>query len=211
MYNLRTRHNTIKAHLIKTFVKRGSTVLDVGCGRGGDIHKFNKVGALVTALEPNCELLCEAAKRLKKAAYPNIRLMHGDIRNAPSHQWDVVCYMFSIHWTLADNPTRQLAEAMARVKPGGHLIGTVPNGDAILRTKKWSSPEGNFVVNGNKVKFNVVGPFYSGEVQEEPILTSSALQELVGNCGGTLVSWEPLGRDNLSQFYCKFIITKGFF
>lgn len=208
--DIRKRHNQVKSQLLHSFLHRGQTLLDVGCGRGGDIHKWNKIGATVTALEPDMNLLMEAHGRLCAARYPNITLMAGDIREAPKQEFDLVTYMFSIHWTLLDNPEEQLREAMARVKKGGRLAGTVPNGNAILKEGIWASDEGQFVVSPDTgtVQFNVQGPFYGGQEQEEPILTRERLQELVEPHGGQVVQWSPLGHGNLSEFYCMFVVVK---
>ena len=42
--SMRAFHNWIKSNMINIYCKNKSSVLDIGCGRGGDLNKFVKVG-----------------------------------------------------------------------------------------------------------------------------------------------------------------------
>jgi ubiquinone/menaquinone biosynthesis C-methylase UbiE len=60
---LRKLHNDCKRALIQRWVKRSDRVLDCGCGRGGDLHKWKASGAIVFAIDPDEASLQEAEER----------------------------------------------------------------------------------------------------------------------------------------------------
>ena len=45
--DIRTKNNKIKMDWMSQHVPMGSRVLDIGCGQGGDVHKWRKLGAHV--------------------------------------------------------------------------------------------------------------------------------------------------------------------
>lgn len=200
---LRKRHNEKKLDLLAKWTRPGDRVLDIGSGRGGDIHKWRKLGLDVCGIEPDMKLLSDAIRRDKEG---DVRWWYGDSRDVPygNGHWDVVSYMFSIHYTLLDEPKAQLKAAMSHLRPGGYLIGCVPDGDAILNRKEYSCNEGGFRVSrdGQTAVWTVDGPFYSGREVEEPIMTKAMLENLLGPDAKCLM-WEPLGH-GLSRFYSSF-------
>lgn len=66
MENLRRVHNDEKRELISRVTRKGDSILDVGCGFGGDLKKWENVGANINMCEPNEEALQEAKQRAKK-------------------------------------------------------------------------------------------------------------------------------------------------
>lgn len=64
---LRKSNNAHKASLIKEYVNKDSVVLDLGFGRGGDIHKYEIADVKhIWAVEPNKFNSDEAEKRIKE-------------------------------------------------------------------------------------------------------------------------------------------------
>ena len=129
MEALRKLHNCQKRELIKKWVRPGSSVLDCGCGRGGDWHKWKAVRANVSAIDPDPESLVEAERRALDIGFGVWFLGAGDVRQAvASGPFDVVCYNFSLHYIFENSQIfTESIEALSRaVKPGGLLIGIVP-------------------------------------------------------------------------------------
>lgn len=201
--DVRKRHNSAKFDLLKHYTKRGSTLLDVGSGRGGDIHKWNKLYLSVTACEPYEKFVHDMIGRINESKYLNVTLFHGDVRTAPMVQFDTISYMFSIHYIWAHDTQDQINALRARVKPGGFIIGTIPWGDRIQSQKEFMSPEGTFWLQDREVCWSVDGPFYNETVQKEPLVTKDMLVNALGD-RFDLLQWEPLGPEGISPFYAKF-------
>ena len=205
----RAYHNKCKLQLLERWCQPGSSLLDVGCGRGGDLRKWSAMGLNVTAVEPDKDLLDDAKGRwYKMKCNPHVHWVLGDIRTAPMSEWDCVAYMFSIHWILEDDGEEQFRHAMNRLKSGGVLLGIVPDGDAITKQERFSCPDGQFWVEGDRVNWKVEGPFYNDTVLNEPMLTQSKLQHMAANNGGHMVEWETVGNRSISRFYASFAIMK---
>jgi ubiquinone/menaquinone biosynthesis C-methylase UbiE len=92
MEQLRKRHNQAKRDLIKQWVHNDAYVLDCGCGRGGDWHKWKVVRARVAAIDPDEKSLQEAEERAFDIGLGVWFLGAGDIRQAAcAGPFDVVC------------------------------------------------------------------------------------------------------------------------
>lgn len=222
MDELRKLHNNCKRELITKWVRNGSTVLDCGCGRGGDWHKWRSVKAKIFAIDPDDESLAEAEKRALDMKLGVWFLGRGDIRQAAfAGPFDVVCYNFSLHYIFEDPETLQLSlKALAlSVKSGGLLIGITPE---LARAEGMVDQFGHFkdqfgneiaLTNGNRrllVRL-VDGPFYADGGREEPTLDSQVLISKLKEVGFEKLVWEPmLARPNglVSDLYSKFVFKK---
>src|SRR5256712_6642585 len=64
-------------------VRRGQTVLDVGCGTGVVAITARRAGAVVTGVDLTPELLAVAKENAAIAAVDDIVWKHGDVANLP--------------------------------------------------------------------------------------------------------------------------------
>jgi SAM-dependent methyltransferase len=219
---LRKLHNTSKRELITRWVKPGSLVLDCGCGRGGDLHKWKSVQARIFAIDPDEESLLEAENRAMDMGIPVWFLGRGDIRQAAfAGPFDVVCYNFSLHYIFEDPVTLEMSlKAIAlSVVAGGLLIGIVPE---LARAQSLVDRHGHFKDKlGNEIALLqenrrlmvrlVDGPFYADGGREEPTLDAMVLISKLKEVGFEKVVWEPmLPRPNglVSDLYSKFVFKK---
>ena len=53
MEEIRKYHNESKRLLIQSATREGDSILDVGCGFGGDLQKWRHAGANISMCEPN--------------------------------------------------------------------------------------------------------------------------------------------------------------
>ena len=222
MDELRKLHNNCKRELITNWVKPGSTVLDCGCGRGGDWHKWKAVNAKIAAIDPDAESLREAEKRALEMNLTVWFLGQGDIRQAAfAGPFDVVCYNFSLHYIFENPETLNLSlKALSvAVNPGGFLIGITPE---LARAEGMVNHFGHYrdafgneisLVKGNrKLLVRLVdGPFYADGGREEPTLDSRVLISKLKEVGFEKIIWEPmLTHPNglVSDLYSKFVFKK---
>jgi len=100
MEEIRQYHNLMKRQLIQSATQPGSSVLDVGCGFGGDLQKWAHASVRTLDMcDPSQEALVEARVRASKIKGVTPNFYHGDILSCPSNKkYDIICYNFSLHY-----------------------------------------------------------------------------------------------------------------
>lgn len=216
---LRRLHNQCKRDHITNWVKRGDHVLDCGCGRGGDWHKWRAVGASVYAIDPDGESLNEAESRAIEMNFGVWFLGTGTIIQAAfAGPFDVVCYNFSIHYIM-DDLENSLKAIQCAVKPGGLLIGITPEKYNAVRM---CDPHGHYedqlgntfdmYQGGQRLLVRLTdGPFYADGARDEPLLDGEMLKDELKNLDFDLLFWGPmLAEPNglISDLYSKFVFRR---
>jgi SAM-dependent methyltransferase len=207
---LRKRHNYAKRQLISEWVKPNSYVLDCGCGRGGDWHKWKAVLARLVAIDPDIESIQEAKTRAQEIEFGVWFLEPGDIRQAVfAGPFDVVCYNFSIQY-IVDSFEESIKAIKKSVRPGGYLIGTCPEKSRI--TKSPDSIGNTFEIHGDKLRVHLIdGPFYSDGPKDEPLLDGKKLCRALGPEFKCIV-WKPLISEvtnTISDIYIQFVFLRN--
>ena len=208
---MRTLHNKCKRDVIGNYVWPGARVLDCGCGRGGDLHKWKMVkqAGEVVAIDPDEASMQEARARAVESGSQVRFLAPGDIRHV-EETFDIICYNFSLHY-IVDSYEESL-EAIKRVlSPGGLLIGIVPEkarAEMLTNGQPWRDRLGNTLeIRGDRLWVNLAdGPFYADGPREEPMLDGP---EFLERLGFEVVMWEPMiPRPNglISDLYTKFCL-----
>ena len=208
MEQLRKQHNSFKRELIQQCVKSTDFVLDCGCGRGGDLQKWPS--RKLVCLDPDVASVAEARERAKSMRLTPI-FQVGDVRSVTGGPFDVICYNFSLHYIAASPELfeESIQAIINSLKPGGRLIGIVPDPDR-LPGEYFRDRLGNTAVrDGELLRVRLVdGPFYSGTERVEPILHPEKLKE---NLKMKCVMWEPMVPEPtglISDIYSKFIFVK---
>ncbi len=129
---LRKVHNDYKRELIKEYTK-DKTVLDLGSGKGGDIHKYLLSGAkFVTFVEPNEINITECRKRLESSKLKNrSEVIHSSAEDFKSNKkYDVICLFFMLTFFFeSKEKCLQLVNTIStHLKEGGYCIGSTANG-----------------------------------------------------------------------------------
>jgi mRNA (guanine-N7-)-methyltransferase len=222
---MRKMHNDAKRSLIRHQVLRGALVLDVGCGRGGDLHKWKDKECILYGVDPDPEAILEATKRSKECGYESwTRFSVGDIHTAPMLPFDIVCYNFSFQYLFKSIEflRSSLVEIANRVRIGGKLIGVVPDASYITKLpNKWSDSLGNTIDRGtfsntnaqvgNMILFKVAdGPYYSKGFVPEPLCYKEILFQEIGEMF-ELESWSrmiPAQTGLITDIYSQFIFRR---
>lgn len=137
---IRYANNFIKAMFIKQYVKPGMKVLDLGCGKGGDLGKYNKCDIseyygldIAEVSIYDCKLRFNKSDFTFKAYFDWCDTYNSqfDLRK----QFDLISSQFSFHYAFSS--TNSLNTSINNInnhlKVGGHFIFSVPNKEEILR------------------------------------------------------------------------------
>ena len=217
MEEIRRNHNDAKRALIQYATREGFSILDVGCGFGGDLQKWHKCGANINMCDPEPSALIEARSRAKNM-HMRVNFYEGVIHNCPNRKFDLICYNFSLHYIFEsrDKFFSSIREIKKRLKPGGKLIGIIPDSEKIIFKTPLKDEMGNFFLMkehgnggfGEKLFVNLVDtPFYADGPKSEPIAYKDHLVTHLEEIGFRLELWEELTGNPISELYSKFIFV----
>lgn len=130
-------HNRAKRALLTTCASGCGRLLDLACGRGGDIHKWRQLGvAHVTGLDVSGESVNEARARLQATgATVDYQFEQADLRQPwrGAAPYDVATCMFALHYFFESEASAKtlLETVAANLRPGGVFVGIVPDGQQV--------------------------------------------------------------------------------
>jgi mRNA (guanine-N7-)-methyltransferase len=165
---LRNLNNWVKAVLIGLHSKPGWAVLDLACGKGGDLLKYMRAETSFWVGVDHARVSLEHAVQRYNELLPGqppfpAHFFCGDVFGIDlvSHldaQWpdfDLVSCQFAIHYAFENEQrVRQLLENVTcRLRPGGFFIGTTPDAN-VLVSKLRAAPEMSFGNNIYRVVFD---------------------------------------------------------
>ncbi len=109
-----------------------------------------------------------------------------------------------------------IKEIKKRMKPGGHLIGIIPDSEKILFKTPLVDAMGNFFKMkdhgngdfGEKLWVNLAEtPYYADGPKSEPVAYKDQLVTHLEDLGFRLHTWEGLRGNPISELYSKFIFV----
>jgi SAM-dependent methyltransferase len=217
MEEIRKNHNDAKRALIQSVAREGQHVLDVGCGFGGDLQKWHKCGVNINMCDPEPEALVEARSRAKNM-HMRVNFYEGDIHACPKRKFDIVCFNFSLHYIFATRDLffSSIHEIRKRMKPGGHLIGIIPDSEKIIFKTPLQDDMDNFFKLkdhgnggfGEKLFVHLADtPYYADGPKAEPVAYKDLLITHLEELGFKLHLWEGLRGNPISELYSKFIFV----
>eukprot|EP00835_Amoeboradix_gromovi_P000209 NODE_7_length_48057_cov_0.322240.p18 type:complete len:235 gc:universal NODE_7_length_48057_cov_0.322240:20915-20211(-) len=167
-YDLRTFNNWIKSCLIMKFIVKDAFVLDLGCGKGGDLRKFaNHNIKYYMGLDIAEESVKDNIGRYKEMKMPfDSKFIALDCfaynwSKLTTNKFDLVSSQFCFHYAFEN--VQKVKNALYNVsqvlKSGGYWIATIPNEDVIVNRLQNASQRENGRVFGNDV--------YSVRVEQE--------------------------------------------
>ncbi|KAI8373091.1 guanine-N(7)-methyltransferase domain-containing protein [Radiomyces spectabilis] len=152
---MRSFNNWIKSVLINRHVRARQNVLDMGCGKGGDLIKWAKarIGHLVAA-----DIAAVSLEQMKDR-YKSLRYKTFDAefhafdcysellapRLRPHHMFDVVSMQFCLHYAFeSEQKARTMLQNVSHnLRSGGWFIGTIPDANWIVKRVR-QEPRGSF-------------------------------------------------------------------
>jgi mRNA (guanine-N7-)-methyltransferase len=160
-YNMRRFHNAVKRQLYDKYTKNIGKLLDLACGKGGDLDKWvsNNIGHVI-GYDINEKSITEAKRRVNEYRFPKkteVELYVKDLsRNVieGNGDCDVVTSMFAFHYFFETKETFDtiMKSIDNNLKPGGCFIGTMFDGESIKNILK----DGLYTLkDGDDIKFNI--------------------------------------------------------
>lgn len=160
-YNMRKFHNNVKRQLYDKYTKNINKLLDLACGKGGDLDKWvsNNIKTVI-GYDINEKSIIEAKRRITE--YPNKNLnINVDVRDLSRNvidgdkDCDVITSMFAFHYFFESKDTFNtiMSSIDNNLKIGGYFMGTMFDGDLISNLVKDS--EKFELIDDNKVRFRL--------------------------------------------------------
>ncbi|KAL7830021.1 hypothetical protein SRHO_G00311480 [Serrasalmus rhombeus] len=156
--HMRNFNNWMKSALIGEIVekvkreRRDVTVLDLGCGKGGDLLKWRKghISKLVCAdiAAISVDQCRQRYDDMRRRGHPNERIFSAEFVTAdcsrellsdklkdPDLRFDICSCQFVYHYSFESHSQADmmLKNACERLRPGGFFIGTTPDAYELVR------------------------------------------------------------------------------
>ncbi|KAK0534011.1 mRNA cap guanine-N7 methyltransferase [Tilletia horrida] len=162
IYPLKKFNNWAKNLLIQRFSNDGCRVLDMGCGKGGDLNKWARARASTLIMIDIAGMSvgqAETRYREQRHRYEAefytfdcfARALSDVVPTATlAPKFDNITLQFCMHYGWASvAKARCLLENVSRyLRPGGHFIGTIPDADNLLQ--RLNSLKGDELTFGNE-------------------------------------------------------------
>jgi mRNA (guanine-N7-)-methyltransferase len=142
-YNMKKFHNNIKRDLIKKYAKNNDTIIDLGCGKGGDMHKWISTNIkYVKGYDINKEYLKEAEDRyekIKKQNKINTEIIYKCIDlskkviDTEHKNVNIITCNFALHYFFENEETFNILKKSIKnnLKINGYFIGTIFDGASV--------------------------------------------------------------------------------
>ncbi|KAG5860202.1 mRNA capping enzyme [Encephalitozoon hellem] len=137
--NIRNANNFIKACLIRLYTKKGDSVLDLGCGKGGDLLKYERAGIdeyygidIAEVSIRDARARAENMKRRFKVSFKAQDVYNQHI--SLGKMFEIVSSQFSFHYAFSSDESLDISlrNVAEHLKPRGYFIITVPSKEVIL-------------------------------------------------------------------------------
>jgi mRNA (guanine-N7-)-methyltransferase len=141
--NLRKFHNRIKERLITEYVTKPSKLLDLACGVGGDLSKWNKNKFIteVVGYDINKKSIVEANRRLNTLSNLNTRVKFHvkdlSVNCLKLKKFDVISIQFAFHYFFKDSESFEciLKTMTNSSKPGTLVLMTLLDSNLLKNIK----------------------------------------------------------------------------
>lgn len=151
-YELRRFHNWIKTILLELYVKRDTDLLDLASGKGGDLHKWKKIGVKrVVGIDIDRNSIKTAIIRRENVYGPKSNIMfykrNLSIDSYRSQKlFETVTCFFAIHYFFKNTKSLDniLKNVSNNLKTGGYFIGTAFDSNPIMKDLSKGNTKGPY-------------------------------------------------------------------
>lgn len=166
LYEMKKFHNLIKRNLLRTYATYQERLLDLGCGRGGDLHKWKECNVgFVRGIDISPNEIDEARRRASeiRTQTPRCHFEVGDLTKPVEQdpeRYDCVTAMFCIHYFFGSlKHLKTFLETVSKhLRYGGHFIGTCLDSEKVQQwVKEGRTSDVLTITPGNR--FGISGGF----------------------------------------------------
>ncbi|MBW0513549.1 hypothetical protein O181_053264 [Austropuccinia psidii MF-1] len=203
-------------------------VLELGCGKGGDLAKWQNAGVRElygldianVSIQQAQQRYSESRKKTLSAKFialdcfsvPIESVMTQDELSTPFH---VVSLQFCMHYAFeTQTKARTMLQNVTKfLTPGGVFIGTIPDSDILMDRWKESSnqPRGPFAFGNSIYQVQFPNPFNPNQDEKKiyGVPYQFYLEDAVENVPEYVVYWEPFVQ-LAKEFGLRLIYKEGF-
>jgi len=218
-FPVRDYNNELKRHVLASLlpcIPVGSLVLDLCCGRGGDIFKYNSIHPRQVAfVDISANSIAEARRRYdngNRSIFYDAEFVIADCfteqlreKIRPNNQFNLIVCHFAMHYAFesAERASTFFESVNRYLAPGGFFVFTIPSTKMIKRraTPQWKS-------FGNRF-YQVEFPPNNADPTTYGFEYTFSLQDAVDKCQEYLVPDELLQR-HLQEIGLISVIDSGF-
>lgn len=138
--NLRNINNFIKSMIIQLYVRKNTSVLDLGCGKGGDILKYKKMRIkYFCGIDIAEQSVKECETRIKSVNEPfKYDLYNKDMISEEinlNYKFDIIALQFSLHYAFESKSAfdKLFKTIMNHVKDNTYILITLVDHSTIIR------------------------------------------------------------------------------
>lgn len=156
---LRNANNWVKSTLLNMNIPSGSSVLDICCGAGGDLKKFQHSGVSkyvgIDISEGCIDRAKERSAKMKWGVQRDFQVVDVRQKFEMGQMFDCVVCNFAVQFFFESSEILSTfcCNVQRHLKPGGLFLACIPNGEEIIRRSK-SSSHNHFGNSLFSVKYN---------------------------------------------------------
>ncbi|TIA85539.1 hypothetical protein E3P99_03969 [Wallemia hederae] len=236
IFNLKNFNNWVKAVLIASFARFNpppvARVLDIGCGKGGDLNKWTKSNIIDYVGLDIAEISINQAKTRFKdmrnksfnTHFNTLDCFKEPLEKAIPSQWldskfNAVSCQFAMHYAFdSESSVRCLLENVTKyLQPGGTFIGTIIDAGVLINALASIEDDSNMEFGNSlfRVQFdkrpdehNFYGQKYNFHLEDavdapEYLIQWDAFTELARSYGLELLAYKPFQEVFYDQIHVK--------
>ena len=205
-FHIKSYNNWVKALVFNQYTKRNDSILDLCCGKGGDLYKWKNLNVKkVVGFDISGKSIEQAKERSKKIKMFNTEFYKSDLSTEEiqlNEKFNIISMQFALHYFFKDeNSIKNVLQTIKNnISKDGYFICTFP--DACILQNKGDHYNNIYSINFENPEFDkTYGVKYIFRLKdtidcEEYIVDQNILNELANSFGLSLIV-----NKNISEFY----------
>ncbi len=144
-FHLNSYNNWVKAFVFNMYAKSGDKILDLCCGKGGDLLKWKNLNvAKIVGFDLSGVSIEQANDRARKLKIKNAEFYKSDLSCEKIHlseKFDIVSVQFALHYFFKNEfcITNIFETIKSNIKTGGYIICSFPDYEIVSKHKSFKN------------------------------------------------------------------------